>query len=122
MAFLLGPAIFAYEQERVSGVSSGGDDFQDAVQGAVPERHCFKGYPTCFDHCSSGKMMASLLANVVSRDILASIGDHLRRVACPLCTPIPASPVDTAFWVGCGNNSEDITNSIFSTVNHFASG
>lgn len=94
MAFLLGPAIFAYEQERVSGVSSGGDDFQDAVQGAVPERHCFKGYPTCFDHSSCGKMMTSLLANAVSRDILASTGDHLRRVASPLSILVSASPVD----------------------------
>ncbi|CAM9179041.1 unnamed protein product, partial [Ectocarpus fasciculatus] len=49
LGYLLGPAVFAYEQERVCGASFGGDDFQDAVQGAVPDRHCFKGYPTCFD-------------------------------------------------------------------------
>lgn len=38
LAYLLGPAVFAYEQERVCGASFSGDDFQDAVQGAVPER------------------------------------------------------------------------------------
>lgn len=38
LGYLLGPAVFAYEQERVCGASFGGDDFQDAVQGAVPER------------------------------------------------------------------------------------
>lgn len=38
LGYLLGPAVFAYEQERVCGASFGGDDFQDAVQGAVPEK------------------------------------------------------------------------------------
>lgn len=38
LGFLLGPAVFAYEQERVSGASFGGGDFQDAIQGAVPDR------------------------------------------------------------------------------------
>ncbi|CAM9928395.1 unnamed protein product [Ectocarpus fasciculatus] len=38
LGYLLGPAVFAYEQERVCGASFGGDDFQDAVQGAVPDR------------------------------------------------------------------------------------
>lgn len=38
MGYLLGPAVFAYEQERVSGVSVGNDDFQDAIQGAVPDK------------------------------------------------------------------------------------
>ncbi|CAM9489919.1 unnamed protein product [Ectocarpus sp. 4 AP-2014] len=78
LGYLLGPAVFAYEQERVSGASFGGDDFQDAVQGAVPDRHCFKGYPTCFDHLSCSKMLASLLDRTVARDILSSKGDHLR--------------------------------------------
>lgn len=37
LGYLLGPAVFAYEQERVCGAGFGGDDFQDAVQGAVPD-------------------------------------------------------------------------------------
>ncbi|CAM9681247.1 unnamed protein product [Ascophyllum nodosum] len=94
LGFLLSPAVFAYEQERVSGASSGGTDFQDAVQGAVPDRHCFKGYPTCFDHCSYGKMMTSLLANAVSKDILFSTGDHLRSLRCDRWF----SPTPTTCW------------------------
>ncbi|CBN74807.1 conserved unknown protein [Ectocarpus siliculosus] len=38
LGYLLGPAVFAYEQERLCGASFGGDNFQDAVQGAVPDR------------------------------------------------------------------------------------
>lgn len=38
MGYLLGPALFAYEQERVSGASFGTNDFQDAIQGAVPDK------------------------------------------------------------------------------------
>ncbi|CAN0060823.1 unnamed protein product, partial [Hapterophycus canaliculatus] len=78
LGFLLGPAVFAYEQERICGASFGGDDFQDAVQLCVPQRHCFKGYPACFDHASCGKVMSSLLTRTVALDILSSTGDHLR--------------------------------------------
>lgn len=38
LGYLLGPSLFAYEQERVDGASFGSGDFQDAVQGAVPDR------------------------------------------------------------------------------------
>ncbi|CAM9365161.1 unnamed protein product, partial [Ectocarpus sp. 13 AM-2016] len=44
LGYLLGPAVFAYEQERVSGASFGGDDFQDAIQGAVPDRQAGHNY------------------------------------------------------------------------------
>lgn len=37
LGYLLGPSLFAYEQERVDGASFGSGDFQDAVQGAVPD-------------------------------------------------------------------------------------
>lgn len=39
LGYLLGPSLFAYEQERVDGASFGSGDFQDAVQGAVPDRY-----------------------------------------------------------------------------------
>ena len=38
LGYLLGPSLFAYEQERVDGASFGSGDFQDAVEGAVPDR------------------------------------------------------------------------------------
>lgn len=38
LGYLLGPSLFSYEQERVDGASFGSGDFQDAVQGAVPDR------------------------------------------------------------------------------------
>lgn len=38
MGYRLGPAVHGYEQERVFGACFGNEDFQDAIQGAVPER------------------------------------------------------------------------------------
>ena len=61
-------------------------------------RHCFKGYPTCFDHLSCGKMMTSLLGRTVARDILSSTGDHLRHVfiALPLSMVLVLSLVSSS--------------------------
>eukprot|EP00752_Nemacystus_decipiens_P004496 g4105.t1 len=101
LGYLLGPAVFAYEQERVCGAGFGGDDFQDAVQGAVPERHCFKGYPTCFDHLSCSKMMASLLGRTVAHDILSSTGDHLRFALRSAVFPYPDGVLAVWLMLAC---------------------
>ncbi|CAM9697417.1 unnamed protein product [Pylaiella littoralis] len=101
LGYLLGPAVFAYEQERVCGASFGGDDFQDAVQGAVPERHCFKGYPTCFNHLSCGKMMSSLLGRTVAHDVLSSTGDHLRFALRSAVFPYPDGIMAVWLMLAC---------------------
>eukprot|EP00903_Cladosiphon_okamuranus_P009829 g9342.t1 len=101
LGYLLGPAVFAYEQERLCGSGFGGDDFQDAVQGAVPDRHCFKGYPTCFDHVVCGEMMASLLGRKVAHDILSCTGDHLRFALRSTVFPYPNGVLAVWLMLAC---------------------
>ncbi|GMH98563.1 hypothetical protein TrVE_jg8441 [Triparma verrucosa] len=78
LAYLLQPAIAAYENERLTGYSFGSDDFQNAVKNAVPERHCFKGLPLCFAHLDAGKIMAGIEGSDIGADILKSQGDAVK--------------------------------------------
>lgn len=78
LSFAMQPALYSYEQERVSGVGGAMQDFDDAVRRAVPRGHVFKGYPTCFTHRDAQRMFEALLQADASRDILGAQGDHVR--------------------------------------------
>ena len=58
--------------------SFGNDDFQSSVKNAVPDKHCFKGFPTCFSHRDANKIMTALEANNTGGDILATEGDSVK--------------------------------------------
>jgi centrosomal protein CEP76 len=77
LAYLLQPAISAYENERLTGFSFGTDDFQSAVKNAVPDKHCFKGLPLCFAHVDPNKIMAGIEGSVIGADILRTRGDKI---------------------------------------------
>ena len=61
LSYLLTPALSAYEMERVTGVTSGNDEFQQAIRRAVPEGHTFKGYPIQFIHRNSRRAFTACL-------------------------------------------------------------
>lgn len=78
LSYLLQPALAAYEMERITGYSFGNEDFQSSVKNAVPTKHCFKGFPTCFSHRDASKIMVALEANSTGADILSSEGDDVK--------------------------------------------
>ena len=45
LSYMLGPALCAYEMERLTGAAFGNDEFQDSIKRNVPEGHTFRGYP-----------------------------------------------------------------------------
>jgi centrosomal protein CEP76 len=45
----------SYELERVTGLSVGNEEFQEAVRRAVPNGHAFKGFPIQFVHKNARK-------------------------------------------------------------------
>lgn len=84
LAYVLQPALAAYENERLTGNAFGNDDFQDAIKRLIPEDHCFKGFPTCFSHLQPHRMLAALERGEVSAPLLPTY---------PLAPPPrPASP------------------------------
>ncbi|CAI5779772.1 Centrosomal protein of 76 kDa [Podarcis lilfordi] len=61
LSYLLSPALAAYELERTTGVSSGNEEFQDAIRRAVPDGHTFKGFPIHFVHRNARRAFAACL-------------------------------------------------------------
>ena len=55
LSYLLSPALASYELERVTGLSVGNEEFQEAVRRAVPNGHAFKGFPIQFVHKNARK-------------------------------------------------------------------
>lgn len=93
LSYLLRPALWAYEQERLTQSSAGlgNEEFQQSIKRAVPEGHTFKGFPIQFSHRSPSRMMLAFLRaryvlvikitpnlNRACVDILATRADQVR--------------------------------------------
>ncbi|ELT93283.1 hypothetical protein CAPTEDRAFT_130762 [Capitella teleta] len=78
LSYLLTPALAAYETERVTEVSCGNSEFQQAIRRAVPDGHTFKGYPIQFVHCNSRRAFNACLRSNVCEEIINCRGDHVR--------------------------------------------
>jgi centrosomal protein CEP76 len=80
LAYLLRPALWAYEQERLTQTAQGlgNEEFQQSIKRAVPEGHTFKGFPIQFSHKSPSRMMLAFLRAKACVDILATRADQVR--------------------------------------------
>nr|XP_034981273.1 centrosomal protein of 76 kDa isoform X2 [Zootoca vivipara] len=78
LSYLLSPALAAYELERTTGVSSGNEEFQDAIRRAVPNGHTFKGFPIHFVHRNARRAFAACLRSPFCDEILCCRGDQVR--------------------------------------------
>ncbi|XP_053252560.1 centrosomal protein of 76 kDa isoform X2 [Podarcis raffonei] len=79
LSYLLSPALAAYELERTTGVSSGNEEFQDAIRRAVPDGHTFKGFPIHFVHRNARRAFAACLRSPFCDEILCCRGDQVRH-------------------------------------------
>ena len=61
LSYILASALSAYELERVSGLSVGNEEFQQAVRLNVPEGCTFKAFPIQFVHCNVARMFSTCL-------------------------------------------------------------
>jgi centrosomal protein CEP76 len=78
LSYLLSPALYNYELERVGSVTFGRDEFQQSIKNHVPQGHTFKAYPAQFAHNDCTKITASLTQAAVAQDILSTRGDTVR--------------------------------------------
>ncbi|XP_077208924.1 centrosomal protein of 76 kDa isoform X2 [Paroedura picta] len=78
LSYLLSPALAAYELERTTGVSSGNEEFQDAVRRAVPDGHTFKGFPIHFVYRNARRAFATCLRSPFCEEIVSCRGDQVR--------------------------------------------
>ncbi|XP_018412337.1 PREDICTED: centrosomal protein of 76 kDa isoform X1 [Nanorana parkeri] len=78
LSYLLSPALAAYEMERCTGISAGNEEFQDAIQRAVPDGHTFKGFPIHFVHRNARRAFATCMRSPLCEEIIGCRGDQMR--------------------------------------------
>uniref|UniRef100_A0A8C5QYR8 Centrosomal protein of 76 kDa n=1 Tax=Leptobrachium leishanense TaxID=445787 RepID=A0A8C5QYR8_9ANUR len=78
LSYLLTPALASYEIERTTGISSGNEEFQDAIRRAVPDGHTFKGFPIHFVHRNARRAFATCLRSPFCDEIISCRGDQIR--------------------------------------------
>ncbi|GAB5359886.1 hypothetical protein AAMO2058_000580700 [Amorphochlora amoebiformis] len=89
LAYMLTPALAAYEAERCTKTTYGNPEFQQAIKRNIPVGHVFKAVPFCFNHRNPRRMFTAFLGlqgKSVSKgtgfpsavDILKSKGDSIR--------------------------------------------
>uniref|UniRef100_A0ACB8FD57 Centrosomal protein of 76 kDa n=1 Tax=Sphaerodactylus townsendi TaxID=933632 RepID=A0ACB8FD57_9SAUR len=71
-------SLAAYELERTTGVSSGNEEFQDAIRRAVPDGHTFKGFPIHFVYRNARRAFATCLRSPFCEEIVCCRGDQVR--------------------------------------------
>jgi centrosomal protein CEP76 len=55
LSYVMSPALAAYEMERVTGLSVGNEEFDQAIKLAIPDGHSFKAFPIQLIHRNSRK-------------------------------------------------------------------
>jgi centrosomal protein CEP76 len=102
LAYLLGPALLAYEAERAGGPAAGAAgaaEFQQGLRRAVPAGHTFRGFPMHAAHLSAPRLAAELRRARVAAELLALGGgaDGLRFALRAHVAPYPERAC--AVWV-----------------------
>lgn len=78
LSYMLGPALCAYEMERLTGAAFGNDEFQDSIKRNVPEGHTFRGYPIVVNDASPANVLGVFRRAQIATDILRTRGDAVR--------------------------------------------
>ena len=77
LAYLLTPALRAYEMERETGVAPGNREFQQSIKSYVQKGDLFKGFPVQFNHLRTSIMMETLRQTTGGCEILQLTGHRV---------------------------------------------
>jgi centrosomal protein CEP76 len=78
LSYILSPALASYENERVTGLSVGNEEFDQAIKLAIPDGHSFKAFPIQFIHRNARRIFAACLKSSVCEEIVACRGDQIK--------------------------------------------
>ncbi|CAF1509539.1 unnamed protein product, partial [Rotaria sordida] len=101
LSYLLSPALSSYELERVTGLSVGNEEFQEAVRRAVPNGHAFKGFPIQFVHKNARKAFVFSLKNNLCEEIVCCHGDQVRLAVRVRVFTYPENALATWMMFAC---------------------
>lgn len=75
LEYMLSPALYNYELERLYSTTFAYDGFKNYV----PEGHIFKAFPIQFNHFDINKMVLSLFKNRVAYEVMTTKGDSVNH-------------------------------------------
>ncbi|KAJ3256862.1 Centrosomal protein of 76 kDa [Boothiomyces macroporosus] len=105
LELLQGQCVWNLENAKLSNLNTTifGDDFQMGIKQYIPEGHTFKGFPHCFNHVHSQRIISGLMKIKQCRDVVLTRGDMVRlaiKVSIfPYCEGV------LACWVMIGSRS-----------------
>lgn len=97
LSYVLTPALASYEHERVTGVSSGNEEFDQAIRFTIPQGHTFKAFPIQFNHANANRIFNACLDSAVGEEIIKIRGDQVRLALRVKVFTYPESVI--AVWV-----------------------
>lgn len=101
LSYILSPALASYETERLTGLSVGNEEFDQAVKLAIPDGHSFKAFPIQFIHRNARKAFAACLKSPICEEIITCRGDQVKlALRVKICT-YPESTIATWIMFAC---------------------
>ena len=101
LSYILSPALASYEMERVTGISVGNEEFDQAIKLAIPEGHSFKAFPIQFIHRNSRKAFNSCLKSPVCEEIIKCRGDNVKLALRVRVFAYPESTIASWLMLAC---------------------
>ena len=101
LSYILSPALSSYETERVTGMSIGNEEFDQAIKLAVPDGHSFKAFPIQFIHRNARKAFASCLKSSICEEIVRCRGDQVKLALRVKVFTYPESTIATWVMLAC---------------------
>jgi centrosomal protein CEP76 len=101
LSYILSPALAWYENERVTGMSIGNEEFDQAIKLAIPDGHTFKAFPIQFIHKNARKIFAYSLKKSICEEILTCRGDQVKLALRVRVFTYPDSAIATWVMFAC---------------------
>lgn len=97
LSYVLTPALASYEHERITGISIGNEEFDQAIRYIVPEGQTFKAFPIQFNHANANRIFNGCLDSALCEEIIKVRGDQVRLALRVKVSTYPESVI--AVWV-----------------------
>jgi centrosomal protein CEP76 len=101
LSYILSPALASYETERLTGISVGNEEFDQAIKLAIPDGHSFKAFPIQFVHRNARKIFNSILKSAVGEEIVQCRGDQVKLALRVRIFPYPESTIANWVMISC---------------------
>lgn len=101
LSYILSPALASYETERVTGMSIGNEEFDQAIKLNIPDGHSFKAFPIQFIHRNARKAFNACLKSAVCEEIITCRGDQVKLALRVKVITYPESTLATWIMFAC---------------------